>query len=337
MKALVIGGGGFLGSRIATLLVGEGRDVRVYGKSKYPDLENLGIDCVQGDISDVNALQRSMNDVHTVFHVASKNGYYGDYAEFRRVNVLGTQNVIQSALAKNVAKLVYTSSPAVVGFSSDLHGGGRDVPYPERYESPYSSTKAEAERLVRSANCSQLATVCLRPHLIFGPGDRNVLPRIVQRASQGMLRQIGDGTNVVDMTYVDNAAYAHLDAAKALETSTSVCAGKAYFISNGEPVVYYDFIKTLLRGVGLKADLKRIPLTWARRIGAAIEFVHRLLSLKGEPLLTPYLANMMGLSHWYDMAPATRELGYRVRTPMSEATAITIDWLRGIDVKELTT
>ncbi len=328
MKALVIGGGGFLGTRLVEMLLEEGHGVRVLGPHHYPHLEKKNVACVLADLADENLLRQSMAGMDTVFHVAAKAGYWGSLSEYRRINVDGTRRVLSAMKAQGVSKLIFTSSPSVVGFDRNLANAGMDVPYPARHQSPYSQTKAEAEKLVCEANGPQLATVALRPHLIFGPKDRHVFPRYIKRAATGTLLRIGTGHNRVDFTYVDNAAGAHVDAAKALVSHQSPCAGHAYFISNGEPVVFYDFLQTVITRLGFAPIHKSLPLALTRFIGGFLSLTYHFLPLKGEPPVTPYLANMLANDHWYDMGPAQRDLGYKVRVPMAEATERTLAWLR---------
>jgi 2-alkyl-3-oxoalkanoate reductase len=336
MKALVTGGGGFLGRRIVELLRERGDDVVFFARGKYPEVEKCGARGLQIDLVDKAAIPAALDGVDTVFHVAAKAGYWGPIADYRAINVQGTQNLIDACLARGVARLVYTSTPSVHGYDHDIENGGQDVPYATSYESPYPQSKAEAERLVLAANGQagangvRLATVALRPHLIFGPGDANLLPRVVSRAKSGALPIVGTGANKVDMTFVDNAAWAHLDAANALSSFEAACAGKAYFISNDEPVVLWDWLGALFDDLGVPRPKRKLPLGLVRALGGAMEAAYTLLPLKGEPRMTRFLANGLAYSHWYDMAPARRDLGYTVRVPMSDATRQTVAWLKGL-------
>ena len=328
LKTLITGGGGFLGSRLAELLLEEGHDVTVIARNVYPALEKAGAKSIACDLCDGPRVRETIKDVDVVFHVAAKAGYWGPLASYRGVNVDGTRNVIDACRANGVGRLVYTSTPSVIGYAQEVENGSPELPYADRHESPYPETKAEAERMVREANGPELATVSLRPHLIIGPGDNNLMPRIVRRAADGKLPIVGDGSNRVDLTYVDNAAWAHIDAAHGLTSPTAKCAGKAYFISNGEPVVLWDWLNGLLRDLGLPEVRKRVSLTTARVVGTTLELAWNTFHLDGEPRLTRFLASALARSHWYDMKPAQEDFNYRVRVPMAEGTRRTADWLR---------
>lgn len=327
MKALVTGGGGFLGRRIVELLLEQGHQVRFLARSHYPQVEALGAQGLQVDLADRDKLGPAVDGVETIFHVAAKAGVWGDRADYYRINVDGTRNLIDAAEAAGVARLVYTSTPSVVSYDDDIENGPQDLPYAHRYKAWYPASKAEAERMVLQSNSRHLATVSLRPHLIFGPRDPHLLPRFVQAAMAGRLRVIGDGTNKVDFTYVDNAAWAHLDAANALTDHQAACAGKAYFISNDEPVSLWGWFNELLGELGQPTVDKRISHGFAKGLFGMIEAAHKILPL-GEPKVTSFLADAMATSHWFDQGPAKRDLGYTVRVSMADAMAPTVAYLK---------
>ncbi len=185
-------------------------------------------------------------------------------------------------------RLVYTSSPSVVFNGRDMENVDESVPYPEHHEAAYPATKATAERAVLAANSPDLAVVALRPHLIWGPGDNHLVPRIIARAKAGRLRRIGRVTKLVDSTYIDNAAEAHLLAADRL-TSGSPCAGKAYFISNGQPMPVWDLVNGILDAAGLPPVVKVVPTWAALTVGAACEGIYKTLQFSAEPPMTRFL------------------------------------------------
>jgi nucleoside-diphosphate-sugar epimerase len=309
MKALVTGGGGFLGGAVVRLLRQRGREVRSFTRSAYPWLDEFGVEQVYGDLADPAAVERAVTGVDVVYHVAARAGVWGRYADFYATNVTGTENVIAACKKHGVRKLVYTSTPSVVHGGGDLEGADESVPYPDHYEAPYPETKAKAERAVLAANGPDLATVALRPHLIWGPGDPHLVPRILARARAGKLRRVGTRPVKVDVTYIDNAADAHLLAGDRLDVGSPV-AGKAYFISNGEPVDLWEFINRVLAAAGLPPVTKSVSVWKARLAGQVLEWVYRTLRLPGEPPMTRFVASQLSTSHWYDIAAARRDLGY---------------------------
>src|SRR5947199_598803 len=201
MKALVTGGGGFLGSAIVRRLRARGDEVRSFSRGDYPELRNLGVETIQGDLADPEAVTSAAQGCDIVFHVAAKAGIWGPYQEYYRANVLGTQNVIAACRRWHINRLVYTSSPSVVFNGQDMEGVDESTPYPQHFEASYPETKAQAEKLVLEANSDDLATVALRPHLIWGPGDQHLVPRIIARAKIGALRRIGRRPLLVDSIY----------------------------------------------------------------------------------------------------------------------------------------
>jgi nucleoside-diphosphate-sugar epimerase len=188
--------------------------------------------------------------------------------------------------------------------------------------------------MVLAANSRHLATVAVRPHLVFGPRDQNVFPRVIARARAGRLVKIGRRPVRIDLTYVDNAAWAHLDAERALTDHTAPCAGTAYFISNDEPVEMWAFVNELLEGVGVDPVTRSAPFGLVRGAAGLMAFLWRTFPLKGEPPLTPFLVDGLAREHWYDMGPAKRDLGYTVRVPLAEGLKRTIDWLREQETAE---
>ncbi len=175
MRALVTGGGGFLGSAIARKLVARGDAVRSLARGDYPSLRTLGIETIRGDVADPENVRRAAEGCDIIFHVAAKAGVWGPFADYYRANVEGTRNVISACRALGIHRLVYTSSPSVVFNGRDMEGVDESAPYPAHHEAPYAATKAEAERLVLAANVPDLAVVALRPHLIWGPGDNHLV------------------------------------------------------------------------------------------------------------------------------------------------------------------
>ena len=319
MKILVTGGGGFLGQALCRGLVERGHHVVSFNRGNYPVLARMGVGQVQGDLADAHALTHAADGVEAIFHNAAKAGAWGSYASYHSANVIGTQNVLDACRLHGIGRLVYTSTPSVTHRAIHPVEGGtaETVPYGENFQAHYATTKTIAEKTVLAANDSTLATVALRPRLIWGPGDQQILPRLVERASQGRLRIVGDGRNLVDTTYIDNAAQAHFDAFEHLAVGAA-CAGRAYFISNGEPKPMGELLNALLEAAGAPRVDRHLSFKAAYRIGAACEVLWKLLPLKGEPPMTRFLAEQLSTTHWYDMAPATRDFGYRPRIGFDE-------------------
>jgi len=310
MKALVTGGGGFLGQAIVKLLCERGDEVRSFSRHPHPALTALGVEHCRGELADAAAVLAAAKGCDIVFHVAAKAGVWGPYAEFYQANVLGTRNVIAACRLHGITRLVYTSSPSVVFDGQDMEGVDESVPYPQHFEAFYPQTKAEAEQLVLQANDANLATVALRPHLIWGPGDNHLVPRILERGAKGQLRRIGRRVCLVDTIYVDNAAGAHLQAADHLSIG-SVVAGKAYFLSQGEPLPIWEIVNRILATGGLPPVTRTISPGLAYTAGAVLETVYRLLHLPGEPRMTRFVARELSTAHWFDLSAAKRDFGYQ--------------------------
>jgi nucleoside-diphosphate-sugar epimerase len=317
MKALVTGGGGFLGGAIVRRLVARGDSVRSVSRGDYPALSALGVEQVRGDLADPGAASRAVDGCEVVFHVAAKAGIWGPYAEYHRSNVEGTRNVIAACRARGVRRLVFTSSPSVVFDGRDMEGVDESVPYPRHYEAAYPATKAEAERLVRAADGDELATVSLRPHIVWGPGDNHLVPRLLAKARAGRLRRIGRKRNLIDSTYVDDAAEAHLLAADRLAPGAPI-AGKVYFISQGEPWPVWDLINRMLEAAQLPPVTRTVPPALAYLAAAVCEGVARALRLRDEPPLTRFLVREMSSAHWFNIDAARRDLGYRPSLSIEE-------------------
>ncbi len=328
MRALVTGGGGFLGSAIVRLLVERGDTVRSFSRGEYLELARLGVEQIQGDLADREAVLRAAAGCDTIFHVAAKAGIWGSYAEFHRANVTGTENVLAACRHHNIGRLVYTGSPSVVFDGRDVEGGDESLPYPTHFEAHYPKTKALAEQQVLAANSPPLATVSLRPHLIWGPGDNHLVPRIVAKARAGKLRRIGNSPCLVDTVYVDNAAHAHLLAADRLVFGGAV-SGKSYFISNGEPIPLWKMVNLILAAAGLPPVTRSVPPKVAYAAGVVCEGLWSLLRLAGEPPMTRFVARELATAHWFDISAARSDLGYAPQISIDEGIKRLQEWLAG--------
>jgi len=317
LRAVVTGGGGFLGSKIVSMLLDDGCAVTSFSRNHYSNLAAQGVTCHVGDLADASAVSEALRQADVVFHVGAKAGIWGDYAQYYAANVVGTQNVIEACRRNGVKKLVHTSTPSVVFSGRDMRNASEDVPFAPKYLTPYASTKAEAERLVIAANGPDLATVALRPHIIWGPGDNQIFPRLVERHFANRLMLVGRGDNLVDTTFVDNAARAHLDAARRLEPGRPP-AGRAYFISQGDPRPLRTILNELLRVAALPPVKKSIPVSVAYGAAWFLETLYRMFRVTTEPALTRYFVLHMAREHYFDISAARRDLGYNPAISIEE-------------------
>jgi len=308
MRILVTGGGGFLGRAIVRRLVARGDQVAALNRSRYPALEALGVDARRGDIADPETVLDAARGCEAVIHVAAKAGPGLYRPDFIRANVDGTRNVIEACRRLGIGILVQTSSPSVVHAGRDIEGGDESLPYPDRFAAPYPETKALAERMALAANDVTLRTVALRPHLIWGPGDNHLVPRLIARNRAGRLR-LPCPDKKIDTVYVDNAASAHLLALDDL-AGPARSAGKVYFISNGEPRPVAEVMRALLRATGQQPRIGQVPLPLARVLAAGVDGTWRLFKRRSDPPLSRFLIEHLATAHWFDLAAARRDLGY---------------------------
>jgi nucleoside-diphosphate-sugar epimerase len=327
MNALVTGGGGFLGSAIVRRLCGRGGRVYSFSRRRYPELDVLGVTQHQGDIADPIAVSRAAAGCDLVFHVAAKAGVGGRYRDYYRANVLGTENVLAACRHHGITRLVYTSSPSVVFTGRDMAGVNETVPHPSHYDAAYPQTKAIAERMVLNANGATLATVALRPHLIWGPGDNHLVPRILARARAGRLYRLGTQDKRIDSVYIDNAADAHLHAAARLGPGSSI-AGKVYFITQGEPMPLWQLVNHILHAAGLGPVTRAIPPRLAYAMGWFLEMAYAMFRPQEEPPLTRFVVRELTTAHWFDITAARRDLGYEPKVSLEEGLHRLSIWLR---------
>ncbi|MFH1581385.1 MAG: NAD-dependent epimerase/dehydratase family protein [Pseudomonadota bacterium] len=324
-KILVTGGGGFLGSAIVKLLVERGDHVRSFSRGFYQELASLGVEQVRGDIGDKDAVEVACKGIDLVFHVAAKAGVWGDYSEYFKTNVTGTENVIAACIKHKVPRLVHTSSPSVIFNGTDMEGVDESVPYSNKFYAHYPKTKAIAEQNVINAARDDLMTIILRPHLIWGPNDSHLVPRIIAGAKR--LVMVGDGKNLVDTIYIDNAADAHILAADRLEENHKL-SGNVYFISQGEPVFLWEMINNILKAAGLAPVKRSISRKTAWVIGAMLEACFKLFKLSGEPQITRFVAEELATAHWFDISAAKKDLGYVPRVSTKEGIRRLEKWLK---------
>jgi len=322
MQILVTGGGGFVGGYVVDLLLERGYAVRSLGRSPQPALEAKGVEVHCGNLADSKAVNEAVAGVDAVFHVAAKAGVWGSWDSYYQANVVGTKNIVEACQAHGVGRLVYTSTPSVVFNRQAFRGQGNELPYGRNWLCHYAHTKAIAEQEALAANSDSLKVVALRPHLVFGPGDPHLLPRVVASVKAGRLKIVGDGRNRVDVSFVKDVAGAHLAAFDALDCGCGT--GQAYFISQGEPVEIWPWLNRVLEGLGHPPLRKKIPLPVAYAAGGLAELLWKLSNKPGEPPITRFVAVELAKDHYFDLSAAQRDLGFRPEYQMQDALGETI-------------
>ncbi|MCO6429243.1 MAG: NAD-dependent epimerase/dehydratase family protein [Deltaproteobacteria bacterium] len=319
-KVVVTGGSGFLGKALAAKLASEGYEVHSVARSDVPEFKSIGVQHLRIDLTAPGPdLRRALDGAETVYHTAAKVDMWGRYQDFFAANVEATRNLLDLSRGCGVRKFVFTSSPSVVADGSDLCGVDESYPYPKRYSAHYPATKAQAEREVLAANDpGQIKTVALRPHLIFGPGDTNLVPTVLERAKAGRLLRIGDGSNLTDLTFIEDCVNAHILADTALDNNPDA-AGKAYFISQGEPVKLWSWVDEVLTLHALPRIRRHMPYKLASGLAAALEVISRIRPGYPEPLLTKFLVCEMATSHYFNIQAAKRDLGFVPKYSIAEA------------------
>ena len=325
MKYLVTGPGGFLGRHIVEKLLARGDSVRGFARHAQPELEARGMEMRIGDLADSSAVLDACNGVDAVFHVAAIAGIGANWNRYYLTNVVGTENILNGCLKSNVSRMVYTSSPSVVFTNYSLENADESTPYPKTFNAHYPRSKAMAEQKTLEYNGRQtedgrtLSTCALRPHLIWGPGDHNLIPRLIQRAKAGILRRVGEGKNLVDTTYVENAADGHIAAMDALLSGTNaVPAGKAYFLSQDDPVNCWGWIDQLLDICHLPPVKKTISFSAAYAIGAVYDFIWSIIGRESDPPMSKFLAIQLSVSNYFNISAAKRDFGYSPKISNAE-------------------
>lgn len=328
MKVLVTGGGGFLGSWVCRLLRQRGDEAIGLQRSDSAILDSLGVEQRRGDILEFETLKTAMQGCEAVIHTAGLAGPWGPEDRYQAINVTGTGNVIEACRAHNIRRLVFSSSPSVAHGGGDIEGGDESLPYPSNFKAAYPRTKALAEQAVMAANDASpagLHTVSLRPHLIWGPGDNHLLPRLLERAAQRPISLPG-ASKLIDTVYIENAARSHLDALDALNKNPD-CHGKTYFISNGEPWTQARIIKALLEASGSSAEVRAMPAWLAHLAGTVCEGIWKVSERDDEPPITRWSAEQLTTAHWYDISAAQRDLGYSATISIEEGLSLLRNWM----------
>ncbi|WP_374008291.1 NAD-dependent epimerase/dehydratase family protein [Leifsonia sp. LS-T14] len=319
MKVLVTGASGFLGSAVATALAARGDEVRTLQRrpSGVPDVED-----VQGDVTDPSVVRAALAGVDAVVHLAAKVSLAGAVADFDRVNVGGTRLILAEARDAGVSRFVHVSSPSVAHAGASLMGDPTLPADPVRARGDYARTKAVGEALALAADAPGFAVVVIRPHLVWGPGDPQLVGRIADRARRGRLPLIGSGAALIDTTYVDNAVSALV---AALDRADAV-HGNSYVVTNGEPRPVAELLAGICIASGAPAPSWRVPAPVARAAGAAVEAVWRIRPGRDEPPMTRFLAEQLSTAHWFDQRRVRADLGWEPTVTIDEGLARLAAW-----------
>lgn len=308
MRVLVTGARGMLGSASARALAEAGHDVTVLQRGD----SGLTFRQIRADICDAAALRDACGDQDAVLHMAARVSITGPWQEFLRTNVQGTEMLIEAAIDAGVQRFVYVSSPSVAHAGRSIVGGGAEPADPDRARSHYSRSKAMAEQLVLRQTA--IAAVAVRPHLVWGPGDEQLIGRIVERAKRGRLVLINHGAALIDTTYVDNAA----DALVAAVQRVPEISGKAFVVSNGEPRTVYELFAAITAAAGVPAPTRNVPATAAVVAGRLVETLWQLTGRADEPPMTQFLAEQLSTAHWFAQRDTQMSLEWQPRISLAE-------------------
>ncbi|MFC0680729.1 NAD-dependent epimerase/dehydratase family protein [Lysobacter korlensis] len=311
MSVLVTGASGLLGGAVARELASRGHEVRSFQRRPA---ELPGVEDAPGSVTDTDAVRRAVAGMDAVVHLAAKVSLAGDPAEFSAVNVEGTRRLIAEAARAGVRRFVHISSPSVAHAGMSIAGDDARPADPAHARGDYARTKAIAERLALAADSPGFAVVAVRPHLVWGPGDTQLVARIVQRAAAGRLPLIGSGAALIDTTYLDNAATA---IAAALDRAEDV-HGQAYVVTNGEPRPVAEMLAGICRAAGVRSPSRHVRAGLARSAGAAVEAVWRVRPGADEPPMTRFLAEQLSTSHWFDQRRTRADLQWTPAVSLDE-------------------
>ncbi|KAM4723017.1 short-chain dehydrogenase/reductase family 42E member 1 [Rhinophrynus dorsalis] len=338
---LITGGGGYFGHRLGCTLNQKGVNVILFDVQK-PVLElPKGIRFVQGDVRSLSELQDAFTGVSCVFHTASYGMSGREQLQKKRIeeiNVKGTDNVIKACINKSVPSLVYTSTFNVVFGGQVIKNGDETLPYLplNLHKDHYSRTKSVAEKMVLKANNHNLAnktgilrTCSLRAAGIYGPGEQRHLPRIINYLERGLFKFVyGDPQSLVEFVHVDNLVLAHILACEGLKSAKNhIASGQPYFVSDGKPVNNFEFLRPFVEGLGYSYPTFRIPLSLVYFVAFLTEWIHFFVSpvYNFQPLLTRTEVDKTGVTHYFSMEKAKRELGYE---PQQFAMKEVVEWFK---------
>jgi 2-alkyl-3-oxoalkanoate reductase len=318
VRVLVTGSTSLLGGAVAARLHARGDDVTVF--QRRPG--GLGVREVLGDVADRHAVAAAIAGADVVIHAAAKVAVVGPWAEYEETNITGTANVIDAARAANVERFVYVSSPSVAHSGASLVGVPAGPADPDAARGNYSRSKAHAERLALAASVDAFSVVAIRPHLVWGPGDTQLIGRIVSRARQGRLALVGSGAALMDTTYIDNAAAAIVAAAD----RAGELGGQAFVVSNGQPRPVRELFGAIAAAAGFAPPRLRVPARVAHAAGTVLECAWARLDRADDPPITSFLAEQLSTAHWFDQRETQRALGWRPAVSLDEGFARLTSW-----------
>ena len=279
---------------------------------------------VLADVCDEEAVALAAEGCDAIIHGAARVGVVGSQKEFYDTNVHGTENILRAAEQHSISRLVFVSTPSVAHTGSSLIGAPAGDAEIGRSRSYYAESKAIAERTVLNARNEQLAVVAIRPHLVWGPGDTQLVGRIVERAASGRLAVIGTGNALVDSTYIDNAISAHIAALDALHVG-SACDGNAYVVSNGEPRTVNELMRSMCESAGVLFEPRHLSLALGIRFGSVIERLWPLMR-SSEPPITRFVAEQLGTAHWFDQRSVQQDLQWAPTVTIDEGFERLTQW-----------
>lgn len=310
MKVLVTGASGLMGGAVTRALLDRGDEVTVLQR------RSSGLDCreILGDIFDEAVVQKATAGQDAVLHLAAKVDVVGAWAQYARINIEGTRSVVRACRSAGVGRLINISSPSVAHSGSPLVGAGAGPADPATARSNYSRSKAVAEQIALAADGPDLAVLCLRPHLVWGPGDTQLIQPVVDRATAGRLPLIGTGAALIDTTYLDNAT----DAMVAAVDRCGRVHGESLVVSNGEPRPVAEILRQVCIAASVPEPRRHIPLRVAANAGGLVEALWRTARRRGQPPITRFLAEQLGTAHWFDQRRTREALGWTPRVSLDE-------------------
>ncbi len=337
MNILVTGGGGFLGRAICKQLINDHK-VFSFSRNHHKSLDELSVETIKGSLHSKEDIIKALDGIDAVFHVAAIAGVWGKYEKYYSTNTLGTQNLVDACKESGIKYLIYTSTPSVVFEKEDICGADETIGYANKYLTHYAYTKSLAEKYVIDSVDDNFFALAIRPHLIWGPGDPHIIPRLVQKSKSGRLKQVGDGENLVDIIYVDNAASAHVKAFNALVENKNL-SGRKYFVGQEKPVKLWSFINQLLVSSGEELVESSISFKTAYYVGWILEKIFGVIGItQPEPPMTRFVATQLAKSHYFSHANAKADFGYEPLVSIEEGLVETFkNRQESLDLRKLDT